>query len=270
MNKFNKIDIAKIQESSSGKDNQLLVDDYKVQNLDVEDGFSYGLFKKKSKKSKEDLDVKSSRFKLSEFSRTKRSVQEEEKLLINKKVQKKINEIEESAIKKGYDEGYRQGQIDGVDIAKQDFFKENKGNSEVITRFANELDSLKMNMYNANEKFLIDLVFKISKMLALKDIQSDRNFITRLIKQVIENLNNKESIKIQINPKDKEVVSSLSDELTSKFSELKNFDIVTSNDVEQGGCVLDTDWSRVDANLETQFNQVYNSLMEVEGDVESA
>ena len=48
------------------------------------------------------------------------------------------------------------------------------------------VEGLKAEIYRANERFLIETVFRVARMVALKEISADKDYLSRLTHDLIE------------------------------------------------------------------------------------
>lgn len=258
-----KADIVKIE--SGARDSS--VQEFKFQTLKREGQGSYAATKakfgslavtdpEKTKKGSRD-----SRFAINPLLRNQLAIEDEETRILEKKLQERIDiltaEVTKTAEKKGYEEGIQRGR----DEAFKKFQEQGQQDLAKLENFVNEFEGLKEKVFQANERFLVELVFRVSKMLALKDLSVDKTYVSRLASQLIERIGVRENISIKISSKELQTVSQIKDDLEKKLGSLKNLKIEASEQVVSGGCLLETDWNMIDARLETQINGLHEALV---------
>jgi|GEM_PF-5592660 len=124
-----------------------------------------------------------------------------------------------------------------------------------------DIEKSRNEMLRANERVIIELVYRIAKIILLKEISVDRNYIIRLAEYLIDRLDVRDNIQIQINHVDFKSFDLIKQELEKKFGPLKNLNIEACDLLQNGGCYIRTEWNAVDASVETQLNGIYESLL---------
>lgn len=211
---------------------------------------------------KNDRNRKDSRFQLSDHTRGSLGVNEEEKRVFQEAVDKKVSEIKEQARKEGFEkgvaEGIQKGRIEGIEQIRKD-------SVELIARFeglVGELEQAREKIIALNENFMIRLIQQIARMVLLKDLEIDRNYIGRLVKELVSRVGLKEFITIQIHPKDEEIIKTLGQSMAKSLGELKNVSFETNDAVDGGGCILTSDWTKIDASISQQLKAISEALLQ--------
>jgi flagellar biosynthesis/type III secretory pathway protein FliH len=204
--------------------------------------------------------LKDSRFKLNRVSKKTLSIDEEERRHIEERVQEEIKNVMEESRLKAEKEGFELGVQKGYDSCHKKFQEEG---SERLSRFDKVLDAIEnasVQILKANEDFLVEVVYRMGKMILLKELAHDRQYVARLISEVIQKVALHENIKIRINQADMESVKYIKEGVEKTLGKLKNVNIESSEDVKMGGVLVDTEWSAIDATIERQLHGVYQSL----------
>jgi len=211
---------------------------------------------------------KDARFSLSPLLRDPLAVEEEERRVIDKKVREHVARLAEEAKAKSIAVGYREGLKKGHEEAFARFKEAGADRLERFTQVVEAVESAKEQIYLANERFLIELVYKISRMLLLKELKADREYVQRLARELIERVGVRENITIHISENDAETAGMLKEGLEKSLGTLKNLNIQISNQVEFGGCIVETEWNAIDASVDRQLEGIYETLMGSKGNSE--
>lgn len=159
-----------------------------------------------------------------------------------------------------YQEGFKKGRVDGKNQAEKEFYSSTKPVFDEFLTLIQSFESLKGEMFAANEAFLIQLIYQFGKQVLLKDLQADPDYVKRIAGHLVEKIGAKENIKIKVSKKDQANIDSLRDFLKVQYPDLKNVQIDSVEEVELGGCKVETDLIRLDATVETQLRAIENSL----------
>lgn len=206
-------------------------------------------------------DRKDNRFFISPMLRGPLAVEDEEARVINEKVKQIVDVVSEEAKKKGFSAGYEDGNKKGYDEAYQKFRQDGEDRLKKLELFLKECESAKAEIFRENERFLLELVFQIARMVALKEIAQDKDYITRLACELIEKVGVRENITVYIGRNDSESITKMNEGFIKNFGELKNLKIEVSDKIIDGGCRVETQWNAVDARIETQLKSIYENLL---------
>ncbi|MCM2277266.1 MAG: FliH/SctL family protein [Oligoflexia bacterium] len=204
---------------------------------------------------------KDKRFALHELVRGPLSVEEEERRALEERVQARVNAIREEARAEASRQGYEEGLKNGHAEAFRRFREEGAERLARLDEVLAAAEAAKEEIFRANEKFLLELVYRIARMVLLKELATDKEYLLRLTRELIERMGVRENITIRIHPDDKESLTMLKEGLDQAFGGLKNLNIEVSAQLSRGGCTVETAWNAIDASIETQLSGVYAALI---------
>lgn len=205
------------------------------------------------------------RFMMSELARNALSITQDEENLIEERVSQKLNELSEKTREEAFAQGHAEGMKKGHEEALAEFQTESAKRLEQLDALIAAMDGAKGELFEANREFLMNVVYRISKAVLLKEIATDREYLLRLSRELIERSGLRDNLTLKIHPSDAESVEMLKQGLLQSFSSLRNLTIELSDHVSAGGCILETEWGAVDASLETQLSQVLSTLDAAKG-----
>jgi flagellar assembly protein FliH len=204
--------------------------------------------------------VKDQRFSLNPMLKHALSIDEEEQRAIEEKVRARVEELLQiertQASQKGYEDGLKKGFQEAYQKTQQESETQLHQLGELVSSFENA----KTEIYRANERFLIDLIFRISKMVLLKDLEIDRDYLTRLAKELIGSVAVRDNIKIRVSTEDQSLINALNETLQKHFGVMNNLHIETSSQIARGDCQIETEWHAIDAKIDTQLQRIQESL----------
>jgi hypothetical protein len=92
-------------------------------------------------------------------------------------------------------------------------------------------------------------------------LTTDPEYVVRLARDLMDRVGVRDNVKIRIGQKDAASIDLLKADLTKTFSDLKNLSIEVSEEIQDGGCVIETQWSAIDASIETQLKGLQEALV---------
>lgn len=208
----------------------------------------------------ESAKARDKRFQLSQLAREALAITEDEEREIETRVKERLSteaqQAREAAQKMGYEEGLKKGH----DEAYAEFKAASDEKIQAIESILREFDGMKAVLFEANQKFLIDLVYRISRMVMLKELTTDREYLLRLSKELIEKTGLRDNLTIKISADDCATIQELRDGLIQSLGTLRNLNVESSPQVRRGGVILESEWGMIDASIDTQLESVREAL----------
>lgn len=230
------------------------------------ESFSPGKIKDKKGVKYKDLQKRfpenrqNSRFQISELARGPLSVNREEELRIQKEIAKRLNEqlgkVREEVKKEAFETGFEEGKK----LGQQEVLAASKPMLSSLERLIKQFESMSLDVFRANEEFLIHMVYRLAKSIILREIKEDKDYVRRLTETVLERLGTRENIKVFVSPKEISATQTLKQDLAQNLGELKNISIEIDSEIETAGCRIETDFGEVDARIEVQLENLAQTL----------
>lgn len=199
-------------------------------------------------------------FRLDQNVESQLGLEKQQKEAFEQKVQKEIERRWEIAKGKAEVEGYTAGLEAGK---KEAFQAELPRIQERMQRFDSllqEFDSYRNLIFQANEGFLMDIISQVTKQVILKEVESDKQYLHRVITALLQQLGAKEDLKITISEQDAQLIESLRQTLEKEFGKLSNTSIEASGALSSGSCKIETRFGVVDASVATQIENIMRAL----------
>jgi flagellar assembly protein FliH len=218
---------------------------------------------------RDDRRQKDRRFSINPLLRDPLSIEEEERRIIGEKVRAKVEALADEAKAEASAVGYEEGLKQGYEDAYKKVAADGAVDLERFQSFVKEAENLKSEIFRANERFLVELMFRIARMILLKDLSVDREYLLRLAKELISRVGARDNITLKISSEEAKTIELLKEGLRKNFGTMNNLNIEVSTQVQRGGCQLETEWNAIDARVETQLEGIYRGLVgkDSEGDV---
>ncbi len=204
-----------------------------------------------------------SRFQMSPIVKERLGISSEERRIIDERVEAELSALRDQAREQAHAEGLAQGREEGKAEALAAYQSEAAEKIEKIHALVHEFEALRGSIYEASERMLVDLMFRLSRMLFLKELPQDRQYVLRLAKNLVERVGTRENIRLRLNRRDLELLDELHAGLSKEFANLTNLSIEVDPQVRGGGVHLETRWNAIDASVDTQLEKVFEALFGV-------
>lgn len=192
---------------------------------------------------------------VSETSKIRDLRKKDSEALIEDAVLARMKEIEEEAYKKAYELGL----IEGEKKAFQDKSSEIKKNLEHLQSTIQQFESMKTQLLQQNEVFLIKLIFQVASRIALLEISESREPLAEFLKQIVDGVEGDDRVVVYFSEKDFSFFQELQSKqgIESSFNRIK---IVSSPTVSLGGCIIESNFGTIDASVEKRVEKAWQAL----------
>ncbi len=179
-------------------------------------------------------------------------------LRISNEVLAKLKEVQESA----YKEAYQLGLDEGKHEAFQSFSKQISEQLEVFGSLISSLGKLKMELVSSNESSLMKLLVYMASRIAFHEVEINPDVILKVIRQATEMSQDEERVVVSVSEKEIEFIEQLKKESKKEFEFLKQVQLEASPNISAGGCVIETNYGVVDAQIEERVNKLWSTISE--------
>lgn len=160
----------------------------------------------------------------------------------------------EKVRKQAYQEGFQQGQKDGVAAGQEEHKKKSLNLDRIIKSLSDPLSDLDDQVMEE----LVTLVMTIARHMIRREIKTDPGEIIGVVREALNSLPvATRDISIYLNPEDTVLVQ----EALSLSGDGESYKIVEDPAMSRGGCRIVTDTSRVDASIEKRLTALVTQLM---------
>ncbi len=189
-------------------------------------------------------------------------IAELERLSMEEKVEKEALIRLQALQEQAYQEAYQLGLEEGREKA----FNEHQGlmleKIEHLGAAISAIENLKPQLISANENHIVRLVYYMARRIAMGEIKENRELILNVVRQAIESAQTDETVTVRVSTSDYEFVESVREKLGKEFEAVKNAKLESSADIQDGGCIVETNYGDVDSTIEQRFEKVWNAIAE--------
>ena len=204
----------------------------------------------------------SSSFKIDSIVAEQTGIAELERISIEERVEsqalERIKDLQEQAYREAYALGLDEGREKAFETKSNEF-------SEKIQHFETliaSIERLKADLIASNETQLLRLVVYLARRLAMAEIKERPELILEVIQHAVASAQSDESITVRLSPSDFAFIEETREKLGKEFDTLKSAKFEASEDVTNGGCIVETNYGDVDATMEQRFEKLWQALSE--------
>ncbi len=164
-----------------------------------------------------------------------------------------------SVNREGYQEGFSRGREEG--------YKE--GELEV-KRLINRLQTIvtktmdrRQEILSETEQQIVDLVLLMTRKVVKVISENQRNVVVSNVVHALRKVKGRGDVIIRVNLADVAMTTEHTKNFISSAENIKNITVVEDSTVDQGGCIIETDFGAVDARIASQLNELEQKILEI-------
>jgi flagellar assembly protein FliH len=167
--------------------------------------------------------------------------------------QARLSAMERDAFTKGYAQGERAGMEAGAKRAEAMLRR--------VALTVEELGALRQTLANQSERQMVQLALMLAKRIVHREVSLDQELVAAMAHVALKKLGSASPATIRLNPDDYPVVARESARWTGT-----QVTVVPDPSVARGGCLVESEFGRIDSALDTQFDEMTRALLGDSGD----
>ena len=157
-------------------------------------------------------------------------------------------QVYEEALQKGREEGLKQGRQEGL----SEMQAQAKKLQQMFNYFEHPLQQLDRDV----EQQLAELALSVARLVIKKATVADGEHIQNLVHEAISFLPvNSRNINVRLNTFDRQLL-----EQAGVDTEAQDWGCISDDSIRQGGCIIESETSYIDATLEKRMAEVFEQL----------
>ncbi len=205
---------------------------------------------------------KNSNFELSEVISEQVGITELKKKQMASKLEDKILEDLKGIEEKAYKEAYDLGLIEGEKKAYTESLELIEKRLVVLDEFLENTQVLYRKLFEKNEALLIKVLYSFASKIAMKEISECPEEIVNIVNQTVGVIQGDIKAHVFISESDKSFLDEIKKNIKTEYEFLNDIEVTTSEEVKQGGCVIETNFGEIDASVEERIDKVWQSINE--------
>ena len=160
---------------------------------------------------------------------------------------------------KGFNEGFSAGREEG--------FKE--GSAEVnrlIERMHTIVEKTmekRQEILSETEQQIVDLVLLLARKVVKVISENQKNVVTSNVIHALRKVKTKGDVTIRVNLLDVQMTTEHIKEFLERVENSQNITVVEDISVDQGGCIVETDFGSIDARISSQLHELEQKIIEI-------
>ncbi len=160
-------------------------------------------------------------------------------------------EIEKSAYQDGFSRGDKE--------ARDKWQKEYETTVNRLKKIIEAINQQGLALFSKYEAQMIELILKVSKMIVNHEISTSNDTIIQAVRFASQKVSEATSIKVVLHPDDMKVIEDAALKGID-LSQGHELEFIPKASVEQGGCIIETDFGLIDNTMENRWSIVEGTI----------
>lgn len=122
------------------------------------------------------------------------------------------------------------------------------------------MDSAIQTLNEKYEKQVLPIAVKAAKKILAAELKTDPEAIVNIIKGALKPVSQHLRIKIFVNRQDLDILEKNKPRIKEILDQVQTFSLEERNDIEPGGCIIETEKGIINAQLENQFRAIEDAF----------
>jgi flagellar assembly protein FliH len=156
----------------------------------------------------------------------------------------------------GLEKGTAEGQEAGFNLATEKLAPVLSGLQQGLQQISN----LRRETYQEIEKEVVELALAIARKVICREIEVDKEVVACVAREALANVEDPGQIKIKMNPSDLQFINETKYQLSELIGNIDNVTLEAEENIQSGGCIIETNLGEIDARIEKQLQAVEDTF----------
>ena len=107
---------------------------------------------------------------------------------------------------------------------------------------------------------VVELALAIAKQVICQEISIDKDIVVCVAREALAKVEDPGSVKIKLSPSDLQFVKETRSQLSNLIQNIENVTFEAAENIQSGGCIIETELGEIDARIEKQLEAVEESF----------
>jgi flagellar assembly protein FliH len=170
-------------------------------------------------------------------------------------------EREEQAYRKGFDEGRAQGLSEGQDTGFELGTQKIEPLMSAIKEALIQLNAIREETYRQLEREVVELALAIARKVICREVATDKETVVCIAREALAKVDDSGKVNIKMNPADLEFINQTKYQLANLIPDVNHVTFEAEENIQSGGCIIETELGEIDARIEKQLQAVKESFL---------
>ena len=169
-------------------------------------------------------------------------------------------QLNEQAYQRGFADGRKKGTIDAENIWHALGEKKIELLLISLQEVLLQLNNIRKETHQEIEKEVVELALAIARQVICQEVAFDRDIVVCVAREALAKVEDPGRIKIKMSPADLQFIQETRSQLSNMIENIDNVTLEAAENIQNGGCIIETDLGEIDARIEKQLQAVEESF----------
>ncbi|MBF7081962.1 flagellar biosynthesis protein [Desulfallas sp. Bu1-1] len=160
--------------------------------------------------------------------------------------------IKSAAAREGYDRGYREA----LEAARIETEKIMAGAGKVLA----QAEQVRREKLTGLKDEILELALEIAEKILARELELHPDIVLNVAGEALQLVTNRKSVVLWVNPEDLQICENHRERLLNHLPPRAELQILTDEQIERGGCVVETDFGKVDARITAKWENLISAI----------
>jgi len=170
-------------------------------------------------------------------------------------INRKVEQIEREASERGQKEGRKKGFQEGREEVNRLVERLHKVLTQAIDKRGQIIEEAETQVVN----LVLLMTRKVIKVIS----ENQKNVVINNVVQALRKLKSRGDVVIRVNLADLELTTEHTNDFLSMVENVKSISVLEDSSVDRGGCIIETDFGRIDARISSQIHEIEEKILEL-------
>ncbi len=171
-----------------------------------------------------------------------------------------VDKFDVQAYQEGFNDGVEKGTNEGE---KAEFERANHKLEPLLDSLQQgllQLKNLRQETYQRIEKEVVELALAIARKVICREIEVEKEVVVCVAREALAKVEDPGNIKIKMNPSDLQFINETQYQFSELIADIGNVTLEAADNIQSGGCIIETNLGEIDARIEKQLQAVEESF----------
>ncbi len=153
-------------------------------------------------------------------------------------------------------QAFEQGRLKGTEEGRAQCQAKVDEALKRIIHLTNQIGRARVAAMEEQDRDIVEVALAISQKIIMREIETDKEFIVRQVRQILGLLLNKTLVTLKVNPQDFNLLKPIHEALQTEFLDGDHLIIEEDEDIQPGGCLVEQAGLQLDGRLQQQLETV--------------
>jgi flagellar assembly protein FliH len=169
-------------------------------------------------------------------------------------------QLNEQAYQRGFADGWEKGMFEGENTWHAQAEKKIQPLLSSLQDVLHQLNNLREKTYQSIENEVVELALAIARQVICHEITMDKEIVVCVAREALAKVEDPGKIRIKMSPSDLQFIKETQTQLSNMVENIEHITLEAAENIQSGGCIIETDLGEIDARIEKQLQIVEESF----------